>query len=95
MTEAPQDWESRAEYDHYAAQYWAMKRKHDGYREPLSPAQHILHLLLTVFTCGLWGIVWIIRASRGNRVPGDATAPIPAWPPPGRHAAPPSAQASN
>jgi hypothetical protein len=66
-----------------------MKRMHDGYIEPLSPGQHILHLLLTVLTCGLWGIVWIIRASKGNRVPGDPTAPIPGWPPPGRPVGPP------
>ena len=40
-------------------------------REPLTAGQHILHLLLTVFTAGLWLPVWIIRASRGNRaLPG-------------------------
>jgi hypothetical protein len=36
-------------------------------RAPLTAAQHILHLLLTVLTGGLWGIVWIIRARQGNR----------------------------
>lgn len=36
-------------------------------RVPLTTNQHILHLLLTVFTGGLWGIVWIIRAGQGNR----------------------------
>ena len=35
--------------------------------EPLSASQHILHLLLTVFTAGLWAPVWIIRASQGNK----------------------------
>lgn len=25
---------------------------------------HVLHLLLTIFTFGLWGIVWLILASR-------------------------------
>jgi len=35
-------------------------------REPLTAGQHILHLLLTVFTCGLWAPVWFIRAWRGN-----------------------------
>jgi hypothetical protein len=74
---------SKAEYDFYAAQYWEMKRKRFGGREPLTASQHILHLLLTVFTCGLWGIVWIIRASQGNRVPPDPSAPVPVWPPPG------------
>jgi hypothetical protein len=36
-------------------------------RTPLTAGQHILHLLLTVLTGGLWGIVWIIRATQGNR----------------------------
>lgn len=36
-------------------------------RTPLTANQHILHLLLTVLTGGLWGIVWAIRASQGNR----------------------------
>lgn len=36
-------------------------------RVPLSAGQHILHLLLTVLTGGLWVPVWIIRAARGNR----------------------------
>ena len=36
-------------------------------RTPLTASQHILHLLLTVLTGGLWGIVWAIRASQGNR----------------------------
>ena len=74
---------SREEHDFYAAQYWAMKRRRDGGRGPLQPGQHILHLLLTIFTFGLWGIVWFIRANQGNRVPGDPTAPVPVWPPPG------------
>lgn len=75
---------SRAEYEHYAAQYWAMKKRREGGgRESLRPAQHILHLLLTIFTFGLWGIVWIIRAIQGNRIPPDPSAPVPVWPPPG------------
>lgn len=81
---APEPWAaSRAEYDWYAAQYWAMRRRHDGYRQPLTASQHILHLLLTVITGGLWAIVWITRASRGNRIPPDPAAPVPEWPPPG------------
>jgi hypothetical protein len=36
-------------------------------REPLTAGQHILHLLLTVFTFGLWLPVWIVRAAWGNR----------------------------
>ena len=79
----PRGFSSHAEHDHYAAQYWAMRRRRDGYTAPLTAGQHILHLLLTVFTGGLWAPVWIIRASRGNRVPGDPGAPVPVWPPPG------------
>lgn len=30
------------------------------------PVNHILHLLLTVFTLGLWAIVWIILALNGG-----------------------------
>ncbi len=45
------------------------ERKHASpdARYPLTAGQHILHLLLTVFTAGLWVPVWIIRAWRGNR----------------------------
>ena len=78
-----QGFSSRAEYDHYAAQYWAMKRRHDGYTAPLATSQHILHLLLAVVTFGLWIPVWVILAGRGRRVPGDPLAPVPVWPPPG------------
>ena len=38
-------------------------------RVPLTAAQHILHLLLTVFTAGLWAPVWLVRAWRGNPAP--------------------------
>jgi hypothetical protein len=34
---------------------------------PLTTQQHILHLLLTVFTAGLWAPVWIWLAIRGNQ----------------------------
>ncbi len=97
-TEGGGQFASAAEQDFYAAQYWAMRRQRDGYTQPLSTGQHILHLLLTVFTAGLWLPVWIIRAARGNRVPGDPLAPMPAWPPPGhagdKPATPGSAQPS-
>ena len=36
-------------------------------RMPLTASQHILHLLLTVFTAGLWLPVWIFLGIRGNR----------------------------
>lgn len=38
-------------------------------RVPLTAGQHILHLLLTVLTVGLWSPVWIVRAARGNPNP--------------------------
>ncbi len=42
----------------------------------LTAGQHVLHLLLTVFTAGLWLPVWIWRAWRGNpRPPQDASVP--------------------
>ncbi|MFE6840440.1 hypothetical protein ACFVFI_37170 [Streptomyces sp. NPDC057705] len=31
------------------------------------PVNHVLHAILTVFTCLLWGVVWIALAI-GNRV---------------------------
>lgn len=38
-------------------------------RTPLTANQHILHLLLTVFTAGLWLPVWVVLSIRGNRRP--------------------------
>jgi hypothetical protein len=35
-------------------------------RTPLTASQHILHLLLSIVTCGLWLPIWFIRAWRGN-----------------------------
>jgi hypothetical protein len=52
--------------DEVIARYTAADGARPG-REPLTTGQHILHLLLTVFTCGLWAPVWIIRAVQGNR----------------------------
>jgi hypothetical protein len=73
MTTSEQpDWAAhyaaRAAEDEDAAQegYWQPPRK-----TPLTTSQHILHLLLTVFTCGLWLPVWIIRAAQGNRRPAQ------------------------
>jgi hypothetical protein len=40
-------------------------------RVPLTASQHILHLLLSVFTCGLWLPVWFVRAWRGNPAPDE------------------------
>jgi hypothetical protein len=36
-------------------------------RVPLTAGQHILHLLLTIVTCGLWAPVWIVRGIQGNK----------------------------
>lgn len=53
------------------ARYAAIPEAQMVYRVPLTANQHILHLLLTVFTAGLWAPVWIIRAMQGNaRRPG-------------------------
>ena len=30
------------------------------------PVNHVLHLILTLVTCGLWGIVWIVMAIVGG-----------------------------
>ncbi|MFC8717044.1 hypothetical protein [Kitasatospora sp. NPDC057198] len=30
------------------------------------PTNHVLHAILTIFTCLMWGIVWIIMAARGG-----------------------------
>ena len=46
-----------------------LRERESTRREPLSASQHILHLLLTVFTAGLWAPVWIIRSGQGNRRP--------------------------
>lgn len=35
-------------------------------RTRLTAGQHVLHLLLSVFTGGLWLPVWFVRAQRGN-----------------------------
>jgi hypothetical protein len=38
-------------------------------RTPLTTNQHILHLLLSIVTCGLWLPVWFVRAWQGNPAP--------------------------
>ena len=63
-TDWPAHYAARAAEDEEAAQdAWAQAPR----RTPLRTNQHILHLLLTVFTGGLWLPVWIILAIRGNR----------------------------
>lgn len=46
----------------------------------LRTSQHILHLLLTVLTGGLWAPVWIIRAVRGNKLYLQGNESHPALP---------------
>ncbi len=41
-------------------------------RVPLTASQHILHLLLSIVTGGLWLPVWLVRAWRGNPAPTAA-----------------------
>jgi hypothetical protein len=36
-------------------------------RVPLTASQHILHLLLSLVTCGLWIPVWAVRAIQGTK----------------------------
>lgn len=55
--------------------YRSMANKHIDHLEQhprwrLSAGQHILHLMLTVLTAGLWLPVWLYRALRGNPAPG-------------------------
>jgi len=59
-------WASRQQTTADVEARYAVRSAEPG-RVPLTANQHILHLLLTVFTCGLWLPVWIIRASQGNR----------------------------
>jgi len=30
------------------------------------PVNHTLHAIITIFSCGLWGIVWIVMAITGG-----------------------------
>lgn len=52
--------------DDVIARYAQPGAAHAPARVPLTTGQHILHLLLTVFTAGLWAPVWIWLAMRGN-----------------------------
>jgi hypothetical protein len=36
-------------------------------KQSLSGGEHAMHAILSFFTGGLWGIVWIIRAARGRK----------------------------
>jgi len=43
----------------------------------LSSTAHTIHLVLTIFTCGLWGIVWILHALLAPRNPQAVTYTVP------------------
>jgi hypothetical protein len=34
---------------------------------PEKPVNHVVHAIITTFTCGLWGIVWLILAVTHRR----------------------------
>lgn len=50
---------------------------HQRYVERRS-ANHTLHLILTICTCGLWGIVWIVVGIIGRRT----VTKVPVYQPP-------------
>ena len=52
-------------------------------------ANHTLHLILTICTCGLWGFVWIVAAMMGRKT--VTTMPAQPMPPQGYYP-PPTAQ---
>lgn len=59
-------WASRQQTTDDVIAYYAQPGAALPARTPLTTSQHILHLILTVLTGGLWGIVWLIAAMRGN-----------------------------
>ena len=85
---SPEPGWTMAQHEAATRAYWAAVQRHTGIspatRPGLTTSQHILHLLLTVFTGGLWLPVWIILAIRSTRTvtPADPAAPMPVWPPP-------------
>jgi hypothetical protein len=58
--------QSAEDVERYYQQHPLLVRGSKPVRTPLTANQHILHLLLTVVTCGLWLPVWIVRAVQGN-----------------------------
>jgi len=81
-----------AQHEAATAAYWAAVHRRTGYtaetrtRQGMTTSQHILHLLISVFTFGLWLPVWFILAHRSTRTAtataADPSAPMPEWPPP-------------
>ena len=79
-----------AQHEAATRAYWAAVHRRTGYtaaartHQGMTTNQHILHLLISVFTFGLWIPVWIYLAVRTDRMvtPADPAAPMPVWPPP-------------
>lgn len=85
---SPEPGWTMAQHEAAAAAYWAAVQRRTGVspatRPGLTTSQHILHLLISVFTGGLWIPVWIWLANRTEQrvSAGDPSAPMPVWPPP-------------
>jgi len=85
---SPEPGWTMAQHEAATRAYWAAYHRRTGYsassRPGLTTVQHILHLLISVFTFGLWIPVWIYLAVRSTRTvtPADPSAPMPEWPPP-------------
>ena len=43
------------------------------FRSAVSKPNHVLHAILTIFTCFLWGIVWIMLSAASSRSPWRCT----------------------
>ena len=88
---SPEPGWTMAQHEAATRAYWAAIQRHTGIspatRPGLTTSQHILHLLISVFTGGLWIPVWFILAHRSVRTATDAaadpSAPMPEWPMPG------------
>jgi hypothetical protein len=84
---APEPGWTIAEHERAVTEYWAAVRRHRGsdYRvhRPLTTNQHILHLLLTIVTAGVWAPFWFFLAWQSTHVRTEANPaePMPAWPP--------------
>jgi len=90
---SPEPGWTMAQHEAAAAAYWAAVHRRTGYtattstHQGMTTSQHILHLLISVFTFGLWLPVWFVLAHRSTRtateMAADPSAPMPVWPPPG------------
>ena len=85
---SPEPGWTMAQHEAATAAYWAAYHRRTGdtaaTRPGLTTTQHILHLLISVFTFGLWIPVWIYLANHQERTTttADPSVPMPVWPPP-------------